>query len=254
MRSEGFFMMLFLYFSIPKPSWEAPSQLFSPSALSLLPFSSPLDISTESPFFLLLANIWLCSTKRTPFTLLSPPATFASSTNPSQDSSKPQSQSRYRSAILKHILPSSNYPIFFTLHSSALKQLQRLFVAPKHTSSLARQSPTSFPQQWWSTALSPLVAAEMTTGSRNFGFGPLLSGFASTFFLFSSSGPSETGRISFSPFAQSTLRWTLDLLILFYTNTPHLLVICFTFGNSGNTSAYWDLLKHSYISPLDYLE
>lgn len=114
-----------------KPSWEAPSQLFSPSARSIYPFFCPFLLTCQhshlSLYFLLLISDFVAK-RKTPFTLLSPSATFASSTNLSRDSSEAQSQSRYRSATsfknCKHLLLSSNHLLFDSLQYSATHQLK----------------------------------------------------------------------------------------------------------------------------------
>lgn len=87
------------------------------SAGSLLsPFLFAFDISTQSPFLFTVSLLIpsFIAKESTPFTLLSPSATFASFTDPSQDSSKAQSQSRYRSAISfknsKHLLLLLQFP------------------------------------------------------------------------------------------------------------------------------------------------
>ncbi|KAK1241261.1 hypothetical protein MKX08_001235 [Trichoderma sp. CBMAI-0020] len=102
-------------------------------ALHLYTFtSSPLHLDLSAPLslsFLLFQH----PRKKAPFTLLSPPATIASSTNLSQDSSKSQSQSRYRSAIRfqefeaysPFIEASSLLHVAFSCYAAAPKTLRR---------------------------------------------------------------------------------------------------------------------------------
>lgn len=207
---EDLFTAMFLRFSLRSHLERHP---LSSSALQLdlsAPFSSFFLISRHSHlslyFFMLISGF--AARRRTLFTLLSPPATFASSTNLSQDSSKPQSQSRYRSAtcsriwsIFLHFPPTLRH---FTIlcYAAASKTLCRSKAQPFLSQANHRGSTSSSSsQQWWSTAPRPSRPVRMTSGSRNSGSGYLLSGFVPMFSLSSFCGHLEIGPTSSSQFA-----------------------------------------------------